>query len=369
MQCACIAHCLCFVYNPETLIDSGILSPFSNLDHYPIFATFNTKLPIQPKISKTIWDYQNLDADQLTQILINTNWQNIIDKDIDSAIEEFTSTLLDAARLTIPTKTVTIRHRDKPWVTADLKRQIRKRDRLFKKARNSQTNYDWERWRQQRNIATSMTRQLKKQHILKQVSTLLENKQNPHKYYQTLRNITGRKQNHSIPPLETADRQTLTDDKDKATLLNQFFAAQSNLNIPDTQPIHATPQNLLAPTLSTINVTGPEILKILNSLDANKSTGPDQLPVKIIKLTAIIIAEPLAKLFNKSLQQGIFPKSWKLSDIKPIFKNKGSASNVSNYRPISLLPCLSKVLEKIVFKNIYQHLTDHQLLTDKQSGY
>ena len=215
-----------------------------------------------------------------------------------------------------------------------------------------------------------MTKQLKKRHIQMQVTTLLENKQNPHKYHQTLRQITGKRHDQEIPPLETIDGQIQTDNTDKASLLNNFFAAQSTIDISDdAHSILPTPQRTSIPTLSSIQVSSQEVLKALNSLDPNKTTGPDQLPAKILKLTAIIIADPLTSLFNKSLREGIFPNAWKLANIKPIFKNKGSSSSVSNYRPISLLSCLSKVLEKLVFKKIYEHLTDHDLLTQKQSGY
>jgi len=75
------------------------------------------------------------------------------------------------------------------------------------------------------------------------------------------------------------------------------------------------------------------------------------------------------KLFNKSLETGTFPSVWKKACVTPIFKRKGSSSDPTNYRPISLLPCLSKVLEKLVFNKIYTHLTENNLLSEKQSGY
>ena len=104
-------------------------------------------------------------------------------------------------------------------------------------------------------------------------------------------------------------------------------------------------------------------------MDLNKSSGNDNIPAKLLKMSAIIIKTPLTKLFNMSLSQGTLPSSWKKAIIHPIFKKKGSNSDPVNYRPISLLPCISKVLEKIVFKKIYQHLTENGLLSEKQSGY
>ena len=86
-------------------------------------------------------------------------------------------------------------------------------------------------------------------------------------------------------------------------------------------------------------------------------------------MTATYIAEPLSKIFNKSLEEGKYPSAWKNATVKPVFKGRGSPSELKNYRPISLLPCLSKIFEKIVFSRIYRHITYHHLLTDKQSGY
>ena len=121
--------------------------------------------------------------------------------------------------------------------------------------------------------------------------------------------------------------------------------------------------------LHTIEITPVEVINVINGLDASKACGPDKLPTKIIKMTAAFIAEPLSKLFNKSISEGKYPSSWKNATVKPVFKGKGSPSEIKNYRPISLLPCLSKIFEKIVFSRIYKHITCLSLLTDKQSGY
>ena len=121
--------------------------------------------------------------------------------------------------------------------------------------------------------------------------------------------------------------------------------------------------------LDTIIFTPQEILNVINGLDASKACGPDKLPTRFLKMVAIYIAEPLAKLFNKSLSAGKYPTLWKNANVKPVFKGKGSPSDIKNYRPISLLPCVSKILEKLMFKRIYEHINTNGLLTDRQSGY
>ena len=74
-------------------------------------------------------------------------------------------------------------------------------------------------------------------------------------------------------------------------------------------------------------------------------------------------------LFNKSFRSGIFPEMWKEANIHPIYKKKGSQSDPTNYRPISLLSTLSKIMGKNVLKNIYGHLSEHQLLSEKKTEW
>ena len=323
------------------------------------------KIPPQRKI---IWDFDRINIDGLIRRLMDTDWKAILDRDIDSATEQLTSAIMTAAKENIPTKTLNARQNDKPWMTNELKRNLRKRDRLFKRAKRTKNEDDWGRWREQRNIATSINRRLKEHHLQSQIHKLLQHKQNPYKYHQILRNITRRSKRSIIPPLETPDGETVTDDYDKAILLNNHFASQSLITTPN-HSLQSSQSSSSAPTINAFTITVQETLNALNKLDTNKSCGPDLLPSKIIKFVAIIIAEPLTKLFNKSLQLGIYPTSWKNANVHPIFKKKGSPSDPTNYRPISLLPCLSKVFERIVFHHIYSHLTDNELLTERQSGY
>ena len=114
-----------------------------------------------------------------------------------------------------------------------------------------------------------------------------------------------------MPPLINQDGIPISDDFDKATILNNHFASQTRLDTHDLQmpdiPISVPP----IPSLSEVQVTEPEVLKILNSLDINKTTGPDKIPNKLFKMCALLLAAPLSKLFNKSLQLGWFPSLWK----------------------------------------------------------
>ncbi len=99
-------------------------------------------------------------------------------------------------------------------------------------------------------------------------------------------------------------------------------------------------------------VSAIDVYKVLNGLDISKATGHDNISNKLLKEASVHIAELLSHLFNFSLSLGTFPDASKLANVIPIFK-KGDTMLCTNYRSISLLYCISKVFEKIIFDHIY----------------
>ena len=114
-----------------------------------------------------------MDAPLLTRLLMNTDWKHILENDVETAAAEFVNAIYDAATTSIPTKYAKQKHNQKRWVNADLKRHIRKRERLFKIAKQTNTAYDWDRWRYQRNIVTSTNRRLKNEYMQIEVKKCL----------------------------------------------------------------------------------------------------------------------------------------------------------------------------------------------------
>ena len=100
--------------------------------------------------------------------------------------------------------------------------------------------------------------------------------------------------------------------------------------------------------------------------DPNKAAGPDEIPARILKETAATIAPSLCTLFNRSLEVGYIPREWKLANVVPVHK-KDEKHHVENYRPISLLCIVSKVLERCVLNRIKERL--EELIADCQHGF
>ena len=121
-------------------------------------------------------------------------------------------------------------------------------------------------------------------------------------------------------------------------------------------------------TFSFKSCSPNEVRKLLEKLDTKKSTGLDNLPSRMLKIAAGVLAPSLAFLFNQSISSGIVPTEWKLARVTPIFK-KGKRQDVNNYRPISIIPAVAKVFERIIYDQFFKYLNDNDLLVNCQSGF
>jgi len=115
-------------------------------------------------------------------------------------------------------------------------------------------------------------------------------------------------------------------------------------------------------------VTGKEIYEISKNLKWKKSFGYDEVPSWIVKLSIPFILSPLIFIINKMLSSGIFPTCLKFSHISPIFK-KGNKTELSAYRPVSLLTSFSKIFQKVIYNRLLQHVQVNNVITMDQYGF
>ena len=120
--------------------------------------------------------------------------------------------------------------------------------------------------------------------------------------------------------------------------------------------------------IGDLSCSADEVAKLLQSIDVNKASGPDNIPPRILKECAMELALPLTNFFNFTLSRGNIPTDWKVANVVPIFKS-GKNNLADNYRPISLTSVVVKMLERLIHKHIMKYLTDFQLLNDNQHGF
>ena len=159
----------------------------------------------------------------------------------------------------------------------------------------------------------------------------------------------------------------LSSASDKAKLFAKTFSKNSNLDYSGISlPVFPSRTNL---KLQNISVTPKMVKKVITNLDSSKASGPDCIPVVVLKYCETELSYILAKLFNKCLKVPCFPDCWKVSSVVPVFKNVGERSTAKNYRPVSLLSVVSKVFEKLVNNRIVDHLEKCGLSSDFQYSF
>ena len=170
----------------------------------------------------------------------------------------------------------------------------------------------------------------------------------------------------AIPPLFNGP-EVLSSASDKAKLFAENFSLNSNLDGSGVSlPVFPSRTNL---KLHNISVTPKMVRKVVMNLDLSKASGPDCIPVVVLKNCEQELSYILAELFNKCLKESCFPDCWKVSSVVPVFKNAGERSTAKNYRPVSLLSVVSKVFEKLVNNRIVDHLKKCGLFSDFQYGF
>jgi hypothetical protein len=163
---------------------------------------------------------------------------------------------------------------------------------------------------------------------------------------------------------------------DKNFIANKFNEYYTNIG-PELAAHIELPTNrsfkdyLLNPTTEKFNfsrVTENDIIKAIDNLKSKTSSGYDRISNKLLKFVKHEICTPVMLILNQSITHGTFPSSLKIAKVSPLYK-KGDAKLLENYRPISILPSLSKIFEKIMYQQIYNHLSTSNLFYNSQYGF
>ncbi|CAM5075608.1 unnamed protein product [Eretmochelys imbricata] len=174
-----------------------------------------------------------------------------------------------------------------------------------------------------------------------------------------------KKTKESVGPLLNEGGNLVTEDVEKANVLNAFFASVfTNKVSSQTAALGITKWGRDGQPSVEIEV----VRDYLEKLDEHKSMRPDELHPRVLKELAAVIAEPLAIIFENSWRTGEVPDDWKKANVVPIFK-KGKKEDPGNYRPVSLTSVLGKIMEQVLKESILKHLHERKVIRNSQHGF
>ena len=167
------------------------------------------------------------------------------------------------------------------------------------------------------------------------------------------------------------DDQEISHQGKVANCFNRFFVdigAKLASMIPESQTKFDQYLNPHQTFMGDANLTDDELKEALRSLKPNKRPGYDNISSNVVNETSDIFFTPLKYIFNLSFQQGIFPENLKIAKVSPVYK-KDEEFLLTNYRPTSVLPCFSKLLERIMYNRLFKYLSENSILYKKQFGF
>ena len=265
----------------------------------------------------------------------------------------------------VVSKSISFKRFNKPWLTSNILDRINEKHRLFRLYKRGVVSFDV--YSNMNNLVSKILKRAKLNYYRNRFSSYMGNSSKSWKLINSMINKRGNC--HDI--VLEVDNERVCDSAGVAGVFGDYFGCvASNLNsiIPHT---NQSPMEHMQPPLSRTFFAFPasnrELFKLIATFPS-KGSYLGNVPIFIYKLCADIITPIIVNLFNASLVVGEFPSCLKVGRIIPVFK-KGSRSSVSNYRPITTLPVLSKIFEKLMHVRIYSFLNKYDVFCRKQFGF
>ena len=298
-------------------------------------------------------------------------------KDINEAYSDFTGKVASVIDEIAPIKEVRVKSNSQDWFDAEINEEIERRDKLLTKFKKSRSHSDNENYKKSRNKVQRMIKDKKKNFV---IGKLNDNIGKPKELWKSLKSLgLHSKANSAATICLEKDGILSFDPKTNAEIFKDFYSNLAN-NLVKKLP---TPPNKYGKTAvnnyyKKLNLKGKNfsfapvapatIFKLLKQLNPAKSAGIDNLTGKFLKEGAPVLASPITDLVNLSISLSLFPDDCKIAKLKPLYK-KEAKTKPKNYRPISLLPLLSKIIERIIHNQTQEFLDKNNILYKYQSGF
>ena len=380
---------LIFVSNTDNIQRHGTLPRLA--DHDGVFVSFLCSRTKAKILKKTVYDYKNIDENGLINFIKNYNFQStVFSKPVTEQAEVFTNILSDAITGFVPIKQIVVRESDQAWVNSYTRLLLRRKNRNYQFYKKINNKYlaaltcptsDPE-------IVTRLTEKKKKafqkcknsdresfnanrrskQAFFNTVNSTMKNHEiSAKKKFTILTKLMKNQKNSVIPPL-IENNEVINDSEVKSNLFNDLFVSKATVpGSNDPVPDLPSRPDILSP-FNHINTSPLEVAKLIRNLKKSNSSHCG-VPGKFLSIIATSISFPLCRLFNNLFEIGHFPDIFKIAQVTALFKRAGLKSSKLQYRPISLLPTLSKVMESIIHSRLLEHFNKYNIISERQAAY
>ena len=355
-----------FFTNSDLIYNVGVES--LNISDHSLILLSRRRLPkIRTKCSFLGRSYRRYDKTVFQNNILNSDWTKFDDSPtIDDKWKELENIIRNCIDNMCPLKHFRIKQEKEPWITPQLIELIKDKDHILKRAKRSKNPAIWAEAKRFRNNCTRRLRDARADFIRQNLDNNIGNQK---KFWKNIQDVLPIKsQRKGSIKLDDKNTGNPIDEKDTASYINDFF-----VNIGPNLAKHCNEawnfQGTPSPDeISDIETDVDEVARLCKAININKASCIENISSEILRDAFLIIPERIARIFNLSFNTGKIPEDWKIAKITPLQKT-GDLSDVSNYRPVSLLPLPSKLIETIVHNRIYTHCEINGLLDPRQGGF
>ena len=364
---------------------SGILiRPLS--DHQMYFCVMNENYvkptTKQKYIEVEVFNEENIESfrKEIADLEIHNKLDDGVDRDPNYNYEIVSTLLQNAKSKHIPKRIKKFnkrRHKKERWMTDELLAQVIKKNDMYVDWKTTPiTHPDYEqvklKFKGYEKIVSKGIDKAKKDYFDR---VFVAYKSDMKKTWQVISETLSRnKKSHEMPSVFNHEGHELADSVEIANAFNTYFAnigknLSSQIDQSDTNADYKL--YLTSPTEEKMRfkcITTDYTMKAIEGLESKKSSGHDGISNTLLKVIKASISQSLTIIINQMLTTGIFPDAFKVSKVIPLYK-KGDSSLLVNYRPISLLPTISKIFEKVIHDQLYDYFDKYNLLAEQQYGF
>lgn len=375
------SSCIDHIFSRNVNLISAVIKT-SITDHYTIIGS----LINSQANNKHLDDYLNLityiDYNKAVKLLSCIQWDGLFEtNNTNTAINIFNNNILETINNCIVSKSQSNRKnfKIKPWITNGLVTSIKNRDKLNMKIKRDTSNHKLiNYYKAYRNKLTILIRKAKEQYYINKIEIC---KGNGREIWKVINELSGRKIKSTGLPINEIiqDVYPTSTPKDYLNIVNSYFATTGNRLVDNNFPnitnniqsnfgTNTNNKSSLSSIFKLKTIGSYEVKNILNNLNNNSAPGVDGYTALFFKQIGDNVILPIVHIINCSITNSTVPDELKVARIVPIHK-KGDKTDFTNYRPISIVGILAKILEKIIKNQLLEYLEREKIIFTGQYGF
>lgn len=333
----------------------GTLNADTISDHRVAFCEISFKMKKQQSKVITYRDFKCFNMQSFNMDLFNVNWSNILYiNNINEKVKFMTENILHLFNIHSPIKIIRVSKPRAPWLTYVLKLILKERDKALSRYKRLRTQESWDHYKDMRNFAKASIRR-EKMAYLQYLSG-----QSSSSFFSALKSLKIQHSQSVEIPHQLSDVNEVNDHF-ASVFQNSDSVCSDSIKLYTSQKLNPN----IRFCLKTIDTD--TVFKIIQQIKSN-AKGIDGVTVQMIRLCYPAIGQYITHIINCCIESGFFPHQWREALVIPLPKTSNPV-NFSDLRPISLLPAMSKILEKIVCQQIQEYINKNNILPVQQSGF